>query len=84
MTVESLNARRADKSGDCRDWSVEDALKDALEQVQLGNIKSEMVYVAFSCDCGNDRREFVYKCAGGTKLELIGLLARHLHIANQT
>lgn len=82
-SVDNLGAHRANRTGDCRDWTVTDALREALRQVESGEVKAEMVYVAFSASVPGNKRDFVYQCAGGTKLELIGLLARHLHMTNE-
>lgn len=71
MTVEKLNKHRADKSNDCRDWTVIDALEDALERVKSGEIKSDKVYVAFGGGA--------FSAAGTTRLETIGLLFDHAH-----
>lgn len=76
--IEFLGPRRADKSGDCRDWSVVDALREALQMIESGELKPDMVYVALSSPAPGNEREFVYKAAGGKRLELIGLLYEHL------
>lgn len=80
--IENLAARRADKSQDCRDWTPTDALRDALRAVESGAFEAEIVYVAFAGQHADGSRDYFYKAAGGTKLELIGLLARHLHFTN--
>jgi hypothetical protein len=76
--IESLNAKRADKSGDCRDWTVADALRDALKAVESGEFPADMVYIAMTAKRDRNDREFEYRAAGGKRLELIGLLYEHL------
>lgn len=77
----SLSKKRAERSNDCRDWTVVDALEAALKAAKENPEAYRMVYI---CCYGNDTaREFgtVYPwfAAGGVKMELSGLLAYHLH-----
>ncbi len=79
MSVESLNSRRATKSGDCRDWSVEDCLREALQHVVEGTIDPDMVYIAFrEKDEEDSSATFPSYCAGVTNIECRGLLFKHL------
>ncbi len=85
MTI-SLAKARADKSGDCRDWSVLDALREALRLVESGELDATMVYVAFQTRVPDepDTVEYRWQCAGATKLELVGLLTRHANAVMNT
>ena len=80
MGVESFGKARADKTGDCRNWSVVDALKSALEEVESGRLKPDMVYVAFR-EKDACRIRFPSVCAGITPFELVALLAKHSYFA---
>lgn len=79
--VLSLNAARATKSGDCQDWTVRDALQNAIDRIDAGEDSPDMVYVCMrekvSVD-GQELAEYDFQCAGGSKLELAGLLSRYL------
>ena len=77
----SLATARADKSGDCRDWSVLDALRAAIRDIESGEIKPDIVIVAFR-EKHDERKwsNFPMYCAGGTTLEIQGLLAKHFAI----
>jgi hypothetical protein len=81
--VENLGKARADRTNDCRDWTVTDALREALRKVESGEIKPEMVYVAFYSHTEDRLCEYDYQCAGGKKIELLGLLTRHLQITGE-
>lgn len=72
---------RVDKSGDSRDWTALDALRDVIDEIESDNIKPRIIYIAMECRDG-DYAFYDFQCAGGTKLEYIGLLSRHLHLTN--
>ncbi len=79
MSITNLNSKRATKSGDCRDWSAEDCLKEALQAIIEGKIDPDMVYIAFrEKDEENDTAHLPYYCAGVTPIECGGLLFKHL------
>lgn len=44
--IVNLGERRVDKTKDCRDWTVADALREALRQVESGEINPSIAYVA--------------------------------------
>jgi hypothetical protein len=69
----SFNSAKSIKSGDCRDWTVRDALEDALKQADEHTI----VYIAMSHVDDDGKRVHAYRCAGGGRMELIGLLEVH-------
>jgi len=79
--VVDLARLRVDKSGDSRDWTALDALKDVISDIEAGLTKPSMIYIAMECREG-DYAIYDFQCAGGTKLEYIGLLSRHLHLSN--
>lgn len=81
--VVDLARLRVDKSGDSRDWTPLDALRDVLDDIESGKINPRIIYIAMECpDADGQHTFFDFQCAGGLKLEYIGLLSRHLHIAN--
>ena len=79
--VVDLARLRVDKSGDSRDWTAIDALKDVISDIEAGITNPSMIYIAMECREG-DYAIYDFQCAGGTKLEYIGLLSRHLHLSN--
>ena len=82
--IESLAKLRAEVSGDSRDWTAVDALRDTLSDIESGEIgRPRLLYIAMECETDEgDVVEYQFQCAGGTKLEYIGLLSRHLHQTN--
>ena len=67
----------SEKSKDARHWSVLDALQKALDDVKSGAANPDMVFVAFREQHG-DNADYGYVTAGGTNIELCGLLSIHL------
>lgn len=80
--VTSLGARRAEKTADCREWTPLEALRELIAQIESGEANVDMLYIACYGDNPTGGVDYLYKAAGGTKIELIGLLARHLHMTN--
>ncbi len=79
MSVSNLNSKRADRSGDCRDWTVTDCLEEALREIAEGEINPDMVYIAFRVKDEEDNSSvFPNYCAGVTNIECRGLLFKHL------
>lgn len=78
MTVESFSRAKAEASGDCREWTVVDALRAALADVESGEVKPDMVYIAFR-EVDDGVMRFPSICAGITRFELTALLAKHMH-----
>lgn len=75
----NLNSERATRSGDCRNWTVEDCLKEALQDVIEKKIPADMVYIAFREKNEEDSSAtFPSYCAGVTNIECRGLLFKHL------
>lgn len=78
--VVNLAARRAMLESDCRMWTPLDALKDAVRQIENGELKPDMVYIAMreltDDGMGADWPSIV---AGGTAIEINGLLVKHMH-----
>lgn len=77
----SLASRRADKSGDCRDWKPLDALRELIEDIEAGRRNPSIIYVAMESDIdAKGEAKLGYVCAGGSRTELVGLLARHVNM----
>lgn len=82
--VVQFAAARADLTGDCRDWTPLLALRTALAKVESGELKPTLVYVAMAIDGDTpNTMRHTYQAAGGTKLELMGLLARHIQVIGE-
>lgn len=86
MTDEIINlgAARSAKSGNSRDWSVLDALREAIKAVESGEFQADMVYIALTASLEGSEREFTYFTAGGGRLQIIGLLAENLQARTRT
>lgn len=76
--VVNLGAARADRTRNAKNWTVVEALRQALDDVESGRLQPSMVYVAFQTADG-DLRGYPFVAAGATALETMGLLAQHLH-----
>lgn len=78
--VVSLNAERAAKSGDCRDWTPLDALRETIAKIERGDWDVEMIFIAMKTRAAPDGEyRTPSRSAGMTRLEVIGLLQDHLH-----
>ena len=85
--IESLSTKRAVKSGDCRDWTPLEALKQLITNIEGGELNPDMI-----CICmrqirkidGEERERAHYPriMAGVTQIECIGLLSQHLYEAH--
>lgn len=64
------------KEGDCRLWTVQDALEDTLEAIKAGTINPDMVVICMRAT-DEDGTFYPAQYAGGNRLELSGLLSRH-------
>lgn len=78
-TPVNLAEERAVRDGDCRKWTPVDALKACLRDIENGDINPDILYIAMVRD-NEERNEASYdfQVAGGKKLEIVGLLYRHL------
>lgn len=74
----NLNRRRAEKSGDCRHWTVLDALRATIADIEAGTIAPDAVYIAMRQMAPEQRSKYHYAAAGCTNMELCGLLAIHM------
>lgn len=76
----SLNAVRAQVGRDCRLWSPLEALKDTVARIERGELDPDMVFIAMR-EVSADGRRAVWPsvAAGGTRIEILGLLALHAH-----
>ena len=79
MSITNLNAERAIKSGDCRNWTVRECLEEALKQISEGKFSADMVYIAFrKINEETNKITFLNFSAGVTQIECHGLLVKHL------
>lgn len=76
--VLNLGEARVSKKNSAKAWTVVEALRWALQEVESGRIDATMVYVAFQTRNG-DLRGYPQISAGLNDLETVGLLAQHLH-----
>ena len=75
----NLSEKRASREGDCRLWDPVDALRACLRDIENGEIKPDILYIAMALrDTKKNTIDYAFLAAGGTKLELLGLLYRHL------
>jgi hypothetical protein len=75
--VVSLNEARATKEGDCKLWTVADALRAALREIDAGNIQPTMVYVAMYVPNDPEGARYHSFAAGGDEMTITGLVAQH-------
>lgn len=73
----SLGEARVDRSGDCHDWSVLDALKACIRDIEAGKIKPDMVYIAMR-ETEDNAKGYPSVIAGAGRFEVRGLLWSHL------
>jgi hypothetical protein len=64
----------ATRTGDCRLWSPLDALRDAINDIETGDLRPKRLYVAVEDEDGKIK----FFAAAGSKTELKELLKRHL------
>ena len=76
--ITSLARRRVQVSEDCREWSVRDCLQAVLDDIESGEIDPCMVVVEL-CIQKDGVATYPAYFAGGTTLEIQGLIAKHLH-----
>lgn len=72
--------KKVEKTGDCRDWTVLDALKDTISQIEKGEIRPDMVYIAMRDRDKAGDIGFIATKAGGTFIEIAGLLTMHVQV----
>ena len=68
----NIAASRAKKTGDSRDWSPLDALKYAAGEIEAGRWAPNRLLIA-SLNDDSGPKPYTYFCAGGTRLEMVGL-----------
>jgi len=81
--IESLAKARAGKSGDCRDWSPLDALKETIREIETGERNPDMIYICAREKTKDMSAVYNWRAAGMTHLETIGLLYKHLQWAER-
>lgn len=78
-TIVNLAEERAGREADCQLWSPADALRACLRDIENGEINPDILYIAMvQRDIEKNTADYDFKAAGGTKLEILGLLYRHL------
>ena len=80
--IESLATKRAVKSGDCRDWTPLEALKQLIIDIESGKSTPDMLVVCMREIRGTDEEKRVFYprvSAGVTQIECLGLLSQHLY-----
>jgi len=77
--VTSLSAKRAEVTRDCRKWSVLDALRETIKRIENNEADPDMVFIALR-ESEDGKAFFPSIAAGGTNIELAGLLAMHQHL----
>jgi hypothetical protein len=75
--IHHLSEARALKEGDCRLWTVADALRAALLLIEDGVIDPTMVYVALYVPTDPDGARYHSFAAGGDTIAITGLVAQH-------
>jgi hypothetical protein len=79
--VVDLELVRKEKSNDARDWSVLDALKQAIENIETGKWKPTSGIVAL-IEESDEGQQLIWNAAGVTRLEMLGLLSTYCtHLA---
>lgn len=67
--------RKAEKAGDCKLWSAQDALEDTLERLKKGEIDpQQLVIVMLDHPDVNEDRRFRFVASGVSVAEHIALL----------
>jgi hypothetical protein len=74
----SLSEARADKTGDARDWTAEDALRACLRDIQSGKIKPSMIHIAIREMHDDGTVSYPSYLAGMTSFETLALLMAHV------
>lgn len=78
--IVSLNEKRACEANDGRLWTVEDALRAVLRDLESGAMRPiHGIYIAMIRKEDDQTNSFPFITAGLSRLELRGLLAQHLH-----
>lgn len=72
--MDELAKRRAEKTQDCREWSVEDALEDCLNRVKAGEINPSELIIHYFEKQNDGSRTHGYTCAGLDFMQHIALL----------
>jgi hypothetical protein len=74
--VVDLELIRKERSNDARDWSVLDALKQAIENIETGKWKPTSGIVALVEESA-EGQELIWNAAGCNRFELLGLLSTY-------
>ena len=74
----NLAAEKARRTGDCRDWSPLDALKETVREIESGERDFDMIYICARLKTDDGMAEYTWRAAGMTHLESLGLLYKHL------
>lgn len=64
------------------DRNVADTLREVARAIDAGEIKPDLIYIAMAERISSDTTDYIWSVSSMSKLERIGLLAKHLHYAN--
>jgi hypothetical protein len=82
MTDNVVNLTERLAMEDCRRWSVADCLRAVLADIEQGRRSPTILYVAMVEPGDEDEPDnYPYRCAGGSALEIAGLLGVHHALA---
>lgn len=62
--------------------SVADTLREVARQIDIGEIKPDMIYIAMREIVDGGEIDYIWSSSTHSRIERVGLLARHLHLAN--
>jgi flagellar hook-basal body complex protein FliE len=79
--VVDLQKKRVEKA-EPFDLKPIDILKQAIEAIEKGEANPKMLYIAGYTEAGDNEILYDWWYAGGNKVELLGMLSRHLHLQN--
>lgn len=78
--IKSLGVARAEKSQDCRDWSVIDCLRDTIAQIEAGKINPDQcVVIMLQRFPKTQTWENHWAAAGLTTRDHLALIEIHKH-----
>ena len=78
--IENFAKHRVRQSGDGRDWTVTDMLRDTLERIEKNELKPSMAVLTMAEEQEPGVNTFLVATAGASRLEAMGMLARHLQL----
>jgi hypothetical protein len=79
--VVDLQQKRAERTEPIDTKPIE-ILKQAIREIEEGRCNPKMIYIAGYSEVGDNIIDYDWWYAGGNKVELLGMLSRHLHLQN--